>query len=151
MSLLSRSIAFGVTILGTLILSSASAQSVIDPADPIVDYNPDNKPTPPGWMQVGKWVRTPDTNVRKRNTAWYDAGGINRYKAYIFQNLSFRVMFPKTYNPTGNDGDQNGTKHSDERRDEDKQDGLDPARNDDCAESGAGDGSASVTTHESVR
>jgi hypothetical protein len=104
MSLLSRSIAFGVTILGTLILSSASAQSVIDPADPIVDYNPDNKPTPPGWMQVGKWVRTPDTNVRKRNTAWYDAGGINRYKAYIFQNLSFRVMFPKTYNPTGNDG-----------------------------------------------
>ena len=104
MKRLSRSIIFFVCVPAILIFKETVAQSIINPSDPVVNYNPNSKPIPPGWMEIGKWVRTPNTAVKNRNLTWYNAGGIDRYKAYVFQNISFRVQFPRTYNPTANDG-----------------------------------------------
>ncbi|MGB3008469.1 MAG: LamG-like jellyroll fold domain-containing protein, partial [Chitinophagaceae bacterium] len=82
-----------VISLGVLFLQSTSAQSVMDPADPLVNYNSSAPPTQPAWGQIGKWVRTPLLN-------WTTTS----YKAYIYKGFQFRLKFPKTYNPTANDG-----------------------------------------------
>lgn len=55
------------------------------------------------------------------------------------------------HRPAGNDGDYNGGKRSNKRRNEDKQDGFDPSRNDDSSESGARNSCAPVPPHKSVR
>jgi hypothetical protein len=72
---------------------SASAQSVIDPTDTIVNYNSSAPPTQPAWGQIGKWVRTP-------RLSW----NTSEYKAYIYKGCAFRIHFPKSYNATANDG-----------------------------------------------
>ncbi len=83
----------------TLILSCAInssivfSQSVLDPTDPVVTYNSSTPPTQPAYGQIGKWVRT----VR---LSW----NTSSYKAYIYKGYAFRLKFPKTYNPTANDG-----------------------------------------------
>jgi hypothetical protein len=69
------------------------SQSVLDPSDPVITYNPNNPPAQPAWGQIAKWVRT----VR---VGWNS----NSYKAYIYKGTAFRLKFPKTYNPTANDG-----------------------------------------------
>jgi predicted esterase len=69
------------------------AQSVLDPSDPVITYNPNNPPAQPNYGQIGKWVRT----VR---VGWNS----DSYKAYIYKGSAFRLKFPKTYNPTANDG-----------------------------------------------
>ncbi|MGZ3951773.1 MAG: carbohydrate-binding protein [Flavisolibacter sp.] len=85
----------------------SQAQSVIDPNDPVVEYDPAHPPTPPDYFHpIVKWVRTlniQDSAVVKsyHNPAgWKDTA----YKAYTYNGLAFRVRFPKTYNPTANDG-----------------------------------------------
>jgi large repetitive protein len=71
----------------------AEAQSILDPTDPIITYNPNLPPTQPTFGQIGKWVRTKRLN-------WTT----DSYKAYFYKGLAFRLKFPKTYNPTANDG-----------------------------------------------
>jgi hypothetical protein len=74
-------------------LQTASAQNVLDPNDPVITYDPTHPPVQPPDGQIGKWVRT----VRM---SW----NTDMYKAYIYKGLAFRLHFPKTYNPTANDG-----------------------------------------------
>lgn len=70
-----------------------AAQSVLNPNDPIVEYDPSNPPVEPPYGQIGKWVRT-------KSLSW----NTDSYKAYIYEGMCFRLKFPKTYNPTANDG-----------------------------------------------
>lgn len=72
---------------------SGYSQSVMDPSDPIVTYDAAHPPTQPAWGQIGKWVRT-------SRLGW----NTTSYKAYIYKGNAFRLKFPKTYNPTANDG-----------------------------------------------
>jgi hypothetical protein len=73
---------------------TASSQSVLNPADPVVTYD-STKPPPaqPAWGQIGKWVRT----VRM---TW----NTDDYKCYIYKGIAFRLKFPKTYQPGVADG-----------------------------------------------
>ncbi|MEP6684157.1 MAG: fibronectin type III domain-containing protein [Parafilimonas sp.] len=69
------------------------SQSVLDPNDPIVEYDSLNPPVQPPYNQIGKWVRT-------KSLSWNS----DSYKAYIYQGSCFRLKFPKSYNPNANDG-----------------------------------------------
>ncbi|MBS1659465.1 MAG: fibronectin type III domain-containing protein [Bacteroidetes bacterium] len=80
-------------VLATVFGQSALAQSVLNPADAIVNYNSAAPPTQPAWGTIGKWVRTP-------RVSW----NTSSYKCYIYKGTPFRLLFPKTYNPTANDG-----------------------------------------------
>jgi fibronectin type 3 domain-containing protein len=85
----------GSVILLTLVslTKTAYTQSVLNPNDPIVVYNPAAPPTPPTWNTIGKWVKT---NRLSWNTS--------SFKAYHYNGFSFRLKFPTTYNPTAVDG-----------------------------------------------
>jgi large repetitive protein len=74
--------------------NTSSAQSVLDPNDPVITYNPAAPPAIPAWYTPAKWVRT------RRLNNW----NTDSYKAYIYNGFPFRVKFPKTYNHTANDG-----------------------------------------------
>src|SRR3954465_13190863 len=69
-----------------------SAQSILDPNDPLVTYNPASPPAIPA-SGIAKWVRT-------SRVSW----NTSAYKAYYFNGNCFRLKFPKTYNPTAVDG-----------------------------------------------
>ena len=77
----------------SLIAFGSFGQSVLDPNDTIVTYNPTSPPVQPATGQIGKWVRT---NRLSWNTS--------EYKCYIYNGNPFRLHFPKTYNPAANDG-----------------------------------------------
>ncbi|HEY4287072.1 MAG TPA: fibronectin type III domain-containing protein [Puia sp.] len=68
-------------------------QSILNPADPVVNYNPASPPASPAYGTIGKWVRT-------ARLGWNTGG----YKAYIYKNNPFRLYFPHTYNSTAADG-----------------------------------------------
>jgi len=76
-----------------LISFQAKAQSVLNPYDSITEYNPDSPPADVPNGEIGKWVRTKSAN-------W----NTDSYKAYIYNGNAFRLHFPKTYNPSANDG-----------------------------------------------
>lgn len=84
-------VSLGVVFFAFLL--RASAQSVLDPNDPIVDYDSTTPPTVPPYGQIGKWVRT-------KRLSW----NTTSYKAYVYKENAFRLKFPKTYNPAANDG-----------------------------------------------
>ena len=86
---------YSLLILLTILISSncVSAQSVLDPTDPVVTYNQSSPPAQPTWGQIGKWVRT-------KRLGW----NTDSYKAYVYKGCAFRLKFPKTNNPTANDG-----------------------------------------------
>ncbi len=69
------------------------AQSVLNPTDSVYTYNSAAPPTQPAYGTIGKWVRT-------KKLSW----NTNGYKAYIYKGNPFRLYFPKSYNPTANDG-----------------------------------------------
>src|SRR4051812_17139297 len=69
------------------------AQSALNPNDPIITYDPSKPPVQPAYGQIGKWVRTVKVE-------W----NTDSYKAYIYKGVPFRIKFPKSYNPTVNDG-----------------------------------------------
>lgn len=74
-------------ILGAIFSSPVSAQNnVLDPDDPVVNYNSDNPPTAPPYGTIGKWVRTP--RMSWNTSAW---------KAYYYKGMAFRILFPKSY------------------------------------------------------
>ena len=83
MHLLRLSVLFLILLVGTILPAQ-----VLDPSDPVVDYDSNNPPARPAWGQVGKWVRTPIFN-------W----NTNLYKAYIYKTINFRLLFPKGYTP----------------------------------------------------
>jgi len=73
--------------------SNLQAQSVLNPADPVIEYNPAAPPSIPAWGQIHKWV--------KKSMLWWNT---DAWKAYIYNGTPFRLKFPKTYNPTAADG-----------------------------------------------
>jgi len=72
-------------LIGT---QSVWAQNVLNPNDPVVDYNAANPPAQPAWGAIGKWVRTPRLSFT----------GINSYKCYIYKGMQFRLKYPKNFN-----------------------------------------------------
>jgi hypothetical protein len=68
-------------------------QSVLNPNDAVITYNSSQPPSQPAFGQIGKWVRT-------QRLSW----NTTEYKCYIYKGCAFRLHFPKTYNPTANDG-----------------------------------------------
>src|SRR5687768_8215581 len=88
-----------LTSIGLMSYIFVAAQpNVFNPADPMVNYRAS---APPGsvenpltnWGNVQKWVVTP-------RFTWDSAF----FKAYHFDGVSFRVMFPRTYQHNVNDG-----------------------------------------------
>ncbi|PZR27823.1 MAG: hypothetical protein DI535_08730 [Citrobacter freundii] len=74
--------------------SVIQAQSgILNPADPIVTYDPANPPAMPANGQMAKWVRTKRVGFNS-----------DSYKAYFYKNLAFRLKFPKSYQHGVNDG-----------------------------------------------
>jgi predicted esterase len=71
----------------------ASGQSIINPADTIVNFTSSSKPTVPAYGTIAKWGRTP-------SLSW----NTSEWKCYIYNGQPFRVHFPQSYNPTANDG-----------------------------------------------
>jgi len=89
-----------LTTVGTLAFTNVvfGQSNVFDPADPIINYNssaPAGSQQNPStnWGNIQKWVVTP-------RFTWDSA----YYKAYHFNGMSFRLMFPKTYQHNVNDG-----------------------------------------------
>jgi predicted esterase len=70
---------------------STQGQSVFNPNDPIVIYNPSNPPTEPVFGQPGKWVK-------KNRVNW----NTSSFKAYIYKGIQFRLKWPKNYDASGN-------------------------------------------------
>ncbi len=68
-------------------------QSVLNPADSLITYNPAKPAAIPAYGSIQKWLRT----VRM---SW----NTNNWKAYIYNGNQFRLRFPNGYNPTANDG-----------------------------------------------
>jgi len=66
---------------------TVSAQKVLDPNDPVVDYNAAKPPVEPAWGSIGKWVRTP-------RMSWTATS----YKCYIYKGMQFRLKYPKNFN-----------------------------------------------------
>src|SRR6476661_2566933 len=63
--------------------------SVFNPNDPVVNYDPAHPPVKPASGKVGKWVRTP-------RVAW----NTTSFKCYIYNNMCFRLKYPKNYDST---------------------------------------------------
>src|SRR5215203_25000 len=97
-------ILLSICLCACMVVQKSEAQSIINPADPVLEYNPSAPPTPPSYFNpLVKWVRTLNIAggaVQFRNPGWNS----DVYKAYNYNGLSFRVQFPKTYSPTANDG-----------------------------------------------
>lgn len=74
--------------------TTASSAQVLNPADPIVVYNPLSPPVQPAYGQIGKWVITRDI------TSWVT----DPFKAYIYKGMQFRLMFPHSYKSGVSDG-----------------------------------------------
>ncbi len=81
------------SILLVAVTFRSSAQSILNPADPVITYNPSSPPVEPPFGTIGKWVRT----VRM----WWNT---DAYKAYIYKGVAFRLKYPKSYNPSAPDG-----------------------------------------------
>lgn len=71
-------------------LSIAQAQ-VLDPSDNVVTYDPENPPSTPSYGTLVKWVRTKRMN-------W----NTDKFKAYYYNGVAFRLRFPNNYDPSGN-------------------------------------------------
>lgn len=82
-----------LSLLSCLFFFGSFGQSIMDPNDAVVTYNSSTPPTQPTYGQIGKWVRT-------KKLSW----NTTEYKCYFYKGYAFRLHFPKTYNPTANDG-----------------------------------------------
>jgi chitodextrinase/predicted esterase len=80
-------------LLATIILlainraSSFAQAGVFDPNDVVVNYNAANPPATPPANTIAKWVRTP-------GLPW----NTDKFKAYYYNDMAFRVRFPNGYN-----------------------------------------------------
>ena len=88
-----------LTSIGLLSYANLFAQpNVFDPADPVVTFNagaPSGSAQNPvtNWGNIQKWVAT-------QRFTWDSA----RFKAYHFNGVSYRIMFPRSYQHNVNDG-----------------------------------------------
>ena len=82
-----------LSLLSCLFFFGSFGQSILNPNDTVVNYDSKNPPTQPTFGQIGKWVRTP-------KLSW----NTTEYKCYFYKGYAFRLHFPKSYNPTANDG-----------------------------------------------
>ena len=78
--------AFSFVILPASLLAQPG---VFNPSDPVVTYDSANPPVKPASGKVAKWVRTP-------RLSW----NTTSYKCYIYNNMAFRLRFPKNYDST---------------------------------------------------
>src|SRR2546423_15628788 len=91
---------FLFTLFSLMLLSianySANAQAnVLDPTDPDVIYTSTNHPAAPAYGKMFKWGHTSDLSWNP-----YSYG----YKSYYFNNMVFRLKFPKSYKANVADG-----------------------------------------------
>jgi predicted esterase len=93
MKRMAKTLAMFLFIVACFSMKQANAQSILNPSDPLITYNPASPPAEPAWGTIGKWVRT--VRLTYNTDSW---------KAYIYKTIPFRLKFPKTYNPTANDG-----------------------------------------------
>ncbi|HVS96519.1 MAG TPA: fibronectin type III domain-containing protein [Puia sp.] len=86
---------FGLLLITLVALSGPTvvAQSILNPNDSVITYNPASPPRIPAYGSIAKWVRT----VRM---SW----NTNLWKCYIYNGNQFRLRFPKSYVPGVNDG-----------------------------------------------
>jgi hypothetical protein len=88
-----------LTSIAVITGQEVKAQLAMSPTDSVYTYiatapaGSVNNPNQPAAGKIGKWIRT----VRM---SW----NTNEYKAYIYNGSDFRIHFPKSYNPTANDG-----------------------------------------------
>src|SRR5580704_13619300 len=80
-------------VLAVTLMNVAVGQSIINPADTIVNFTKTSNPTQPAFGTIGKWGRTP-------SLTW----NTTEYKCYVLNGFPFRVHFPKSYQPGVNDG-----------------------------------------------
>lgn len=71
-----------------LLLVFTSFSQVLDPNDPIVEYDPENPPATPAWGTLAKWVITPNVN-------W----NTDDWKSYYYNQVPFRLRYPNNYDP----------------------------------------------------
>ncbi|MBX2923289.1 MAG: fibronectin type III domain-containing protein [Chitinophagaceae bacterium] len=69
-------------------VSLVKGQTVFNPNDPIVVYDPAHPPAQPPSGQPGKWVKT-------NKVTW----NTTSFKCYIYKGVAFRLKYPKTYVP----------------------------------------------------
>ena len=94
MNLFTRIVPFALLIvLMGFFAPIAQGQSILNPNDTLINYNSAAPPTQPAWGSIAKWVRTP-------RVSW----NTNNWKAYIYNGQCFRLRYPKSYDPTANDG-----------------------------------------------
>ena len=95
----SKKIVFAFLILffgiGLIPFSQSANGQILNPNDPIVIYNPASPPVQPAQGVIGKWVITPVNGNQWDQPA---------FKAYIYNGMAFRLMYPKSYQPGVNDG-----------------------------------------------
>ncbi|HTE25997.1 fibronectin type III domain-containing protein [Flavitalea sp.] len=90
---------FYLRLLGILCLCTSlnvisfAQAGVLNPNDPVVNYNSSAPPTLPAWGQMKKWVRT-------KRLSWNS----DSYKAYQYKDIVFRIKFPKSYQHGVTDG-----------------------------------------------
>ena len=98
MKIFTKAIA-GLILTLAICVQHVSGQSIMLPTDSVYTYSSTatkgspNNPNQPAANTIGKWVRT----VRM---SW----NTNQWKCYIFNGMQFRLLYPKSYNPTANDG-----------------------------------------------
>ena len=99
MKILRKAIPYLSLAIGMNFVQQVNAQSILAPGDSVYTYSSTatkgspNNPNQPAANTIGKWVRT----VRM---SW----NTNQWKCYIYNGMPFRLIFPKSYNPTVNDG-----------------------------------------------
>src|ERR1700722_16937871 len=89
---------FSLIVLVAFFAGTVHGQSVLNPADSTYTYDstkakgsPQNPNATSG--AIIKWVRT-------HTLSW----NTNQWKCYYFNTVQFRLIYPKSYNPTANDG-----------------------------------------------
>ncbi len=70
---------------------ATSYGQVLNPNDPIIEYDEDNPPSVPTHGTIAKWVRTKRVN-------W----NTDAFKSYYYKGMAFRLRFPENYDPSGN-------------------------------------------------
>jgi predicted esterase len=93
-TLFTRSLTILLVITAAMV-QTVRGQLIMNPSDTVVTYNGSTTPAQPVYGQIGKWIRTADLE-----SSW----NTNEYKCYIYKGYPYRLHFPKSYNPTANDG-----------------------------------------------
>ena len=87
---------FNWLLIATLFLLTAQTvqgQSILNPNDSVITFNPADTPAIPAYGSIAKWVRTVRMN-------W----NTDLWKCYIYNGNQFRLRFPPDYNPSVNNG-----------------------------------------------